>query len=202
MPKCSGLELFLHLRILSHLGTVYLVTEKISLFSLSWVANWHWQNFHLWKESTLSLLPIYFLLQFVVCKLCISNCYYRETSSNSKSPSSSWQGPPSGTGFRSTPPQGAQSTAPGVPSTSRGYHAAAAAPGGTAPSKPGGFKSASSFGTDRRPSRDGKKTHLEEALSMPSFSGQNVPVCNVDGMPVKLVIASVCHFNRRFMALK
>lgn len=108
-----------------------------------------------------------------------------ETSSNSKSPSGSWQGPPSGTGFRSTPPQGAQSTAPGVPSTSRGYHAAAAAPGGTAPSKPGGFKSASSFGTDRRPSRDGKKTHLEEALSMPAFSGPNVPVCNVDGMPVK-----------------
>lgn len=58
--------------------------------------------------------------------------------------------------------------------------------------KPSAFKSASSFGADRRPSRDGKKTHLEEALSMPAFSGPNVPVCNVDGVPVKLVTASVC----------
>lgn len=51
--------------------------------------------------------------------------------------------------------------------------------------KPGDFRGIPASGASARPQEPKKLTHLEEALSMPAFAGGNIPVCNVDNMPIK-----------------
>lgn len=103
--------------------------------------------------------------------------FYSETGTNP--PTGSWVNPASG-----------NRTAAAAPSY-RFPAASSVSPSGVrAPSeKPGDFRGISSAaaGTGARPQEPKKLTHLEEALSMPAFAGGNIPVCNVDNMPIKLV---------------
>lgn len=105
---------------------------------------------------------------------CDYKYFYSEAGTNP--PTGSWVSPASGNRTAAA-------------SSYRFPAASSVSPSGVrAPSeKPGDFRGIPASGASARPQEPKKLTHLEEALSMPAFAGGNIPVCNVDNMPIKLV---------------